>query len=579
MIRNRWLWGAFAVLVSVSFVGMFTADGGCGMADHADPVAGTVDDLTVTQQDLQRARFFTELQVTLMLGRPLTDRSPSVVRELENMAWRRALALKKAEKLGLYATDREVVARIQEDPMFSANGVFQRSLYDQFADFFLARIGISRRQYDQYMREEVVIEKLANAMSASVWIAPRELEQHLQTYTDEFTVRSIALSTNRVDPVGMPDRSEIEAYYLENSNDFAVAEQRVVDYVVFPAENFMDDVTIEREAIEEYYERNMHLFRRDGMSEDVLDMDLEAFDAMATAFDPKSEYLYLEEVEDDIRKRLARREALFVAMDAATDFVMELIPPRRGEDPVTFDQAADAAGLTVHRSEPMTRMDAAPALADIDPMTLTRTVFELEKTPEEYFSNAVAGDAAAYVLALREIIPAGVPPLEQIMDEVSAALIRKRMADRLTDYAVALRRTMVSLLADDPEMTLDDALAEKNLESRSYEPFSIFNVPEALDHVEILNALSSRNAGEWTEPIAVDDETRMLLYVADREPIDEMSRSMLRRQINENLYHHRSQQVFAEWQDRLMDRLEKPDPVMRDEDPEPGRDMGRRPIL
>ncbi len=579
MIRNRLLWGAFAVLVSISFVGMFTADGGCGMTNHADPVAGTVDDLTVTQHDLQRARFFTELQVSLMMGRPLTERSPEMMRELENMAWRRALALKKAEKLGLHATDLEVVSRIQEDPMFSADGVFRRSMYDQFADFFLARIGFSRQQYDEYMREEVLIDKLVKALAASVWISPRELEQHLQTYTDVFTVQEVMLSTNRVDPVEMPDMSEIEAYYLENTNDFAVSERRIVDYVMFPVDDFIDTVTIETEEIEDYYHRNLHQFRRDGFAENALDLDLEAFDNMATEIEPRSEYLYLDEVADDIRERLARREALYAAMDVATDYVMELLPPRRGEEANSFEQAAEEAGVTVRRSQPMTRTDPSPELDDIDPMTLARAVFELEDTPEEYFSNAVAGESGAYVLALHETIPAGIPPLEEIVDDVRDALIRERRAFKLTEYADNLRQTLINSMADDPDMTFEQAVAAKNLEIRSYEPFSVFNVPEELDDAKTLNAISAFNARELTAPIEVDDETRRIMYVADREPIDEMSRNMLRRQIRRNLDHHRSQQMFAEWQDHLLERLEKPEPVSTDDESEPSRDMGRRPVL
>ncbi len=580
MIRNRLLWGIFAVIISISFVGMFTADGGCGVANDADPIAGTVDDLTVTRNDLQRARFFTELQVSLMMGRPLTERSPEMVRELENMAWRRALALKKAEKLGLHATDMEVVSHIQEDPMFSEGGVFQRSLYDQFANLFLARIGFSRRHYDDFVREEVVIEKLVEALSASVWIAPRELEQHLQTYTDVFTVQGVSISTNRLEPVEIPGLSEIEAYYLENTNYFVRSERRIVDYAVFPVDDFTDDITIEAEEIEDYYTDNLHEFRRDGVTADVLEMDLEAFDEMATDVDSRSEYLYLDEVAGDIRERLARREALHVAMDAATDFVMELIPPRRDEKAVSFDEAASKAGVTVRRTEPMSRTDPSPSPHDIDPMTLLREVFGLEETPEEYFSNAVAGESAAYVLALREVIPAGVPPLEEIVDEVRDTMIGERMAVKLSEHADELRQAIITAMADDPDMTFADAVAGKNLETRDYESFSIFNVPPELENIDILNAISSRNARELTEPIAINGETRLLIYVAHRDPMDEMSRNMLRRQIRENLYYHRSQQVFAEWQNHLLERLEIPERTLPEgEEPDAGRDMGRRPIL
>ncbi len=580
MIRNRWLWGIFAVIVSASFVFMFTADGGCGPAHDADPVIGRVAELTVTRNELQRARFFTELQVTLMTGRPLADRSPELMQELENMAWRRALALKKAEAFGLHATDGEVVMHIQQNPMFSADGVFERRLYDQFVNAFLARIGVGRRHYDDFVREEVVIEKLMQTVSASVWIAPRELEQHLQTYTDVFTVQSVELSTHRVETVDGPERPELETYYEENIDDFALPERRVVDYVEFTAEAFKDRVTITDDEVADYYADHLFEFRRDGAAAHAPDMDLDTFDEMATDIEERWEYLYLDEVADDIRTRLTEREALHEAMDAATDFVMELVPPRRGETPVSFAAAAEAAGVLVHRTEPFSRMDPPEELEDADAMFVTRTAFDLADTPEEYFSNAIAGESVAYVLALRDVIPPGIPPLEEIVDWVREEWMRERMATRLAEHADSVRRSILEAMEEEPELSFDEAVAAKGLEARRYGPFSVFDVPDELAYEGALNAVTSLNANELSETVSIDEQTRMLLYVSAREPMDEMSRNMLRRQIRDNLYHYRSQQVFAEWQSDLLDRLEivEPDIPAGAED-SPARRPGRRPLL
>ncbi len=575
MIRNRFLWGAFAVLISISFVGLFTADGGCEAVNEVEQIVGTVDNLSVTRNELQRSRFYTMLQLSLMLGRPFSGQTPEMEQEFEQMSWRRALVLKKAENLGLHATDREVMAYIEQEPMFSSGGVFQRRAYEQFAEGFLRRIGVTRHQYDDFIRDEIVMEKFMDTLAASVWISPQELERHLQTYTDVFTVQSTALTTNRLETTAVPELHELEAYYHENTNLFKRPAQLSVYYVSFPAADYLDQIAIAEEDVENYYTDNLWEFRRDRIDE------ARESDAFEPDFESAPDYRPFEEVADEIRRLLKERQALFAAMDAATEFVMKLVPGRGQEKGIPFLEAAAENQLNVEKTGPFSRERPPPEPADIDPDILMQHAGRLEDRPDEYFSDAVPGESAAYVLALRRRIPPGVPPMAEIIDEVRDAMVRGRRFAKLSEHAAEVRREMIDAMNEDPDLKFEAAAAAKGLATTSYEPFSLFNAPEALDHTDLLHAIAAGNAGEFTDPVAGEDGEKMLLaYVEQRESLDAMSRTMLRDQIREGLYRNRALQLFAEWQDDMLERLVKKQPEpLAEGDEDPRTDMGRRPVL
>lgn len=571
MIRNRLLWGIFAVIISISFVGLFTSSGGCEGAEQADAVVGTVDDLSVTQSELQRARFFTMLQLSLMMGRPFAGHTPEMMREFEDMSWRRALALKKAESLGLRVSNLEVVTHIEQDPMFSAEGRFQKRFYDQFADVFLRQVGVSRRQYDDYVRDEIMLEKLMRVLAVSTWIAPRELEQHLRTYTDLFTVQTVRFSPEPPTPVAEPDLAEIEAFFAEDPELFALPERVRVAYVSFMAEDYVEGLEVDEEDVENYYADHLAEFRRakDEKEEDDRDQN--------GAPEWEDAYLPFEDVADDIRDRLRQRQALFAAMDAATDFVLRLVPKGRADAALGFNQVAGLDGLPVMETVPFDRFDPPAELSDVAPDVLARHAFRLEDNPSEYFSDAIAGETAAYVLALRERIPAGVPEIDEVLEDVRDALVGRRTETQALEHAVEVRRQIMATMLDEPSLSLGEAVAEHGLTALEFEAFSVFDAPEELEDMELLQAITACNPGEFTDLITGQQGTLKMAYVVEREPAEEMSRNMLRRQLGSNLYRHRSQMVFAEWQENLLQRLRKK--TFEDQERDERDNMGRRPIL
>jgi len=126
LIHNKIVWAAFAVLVSLSMVGLFAPSVGDRNDNRANS-AGTLFDQPVPPEELQRARLFVQAFQTSRSG----DKDQQMVTE---EAWSRLAIRRYAEKLGLRVSNEELGDAIARDPSFAVNGVFNRQRYQQLVE-------------------------------------------------------------------------------------------------------------------------------------------------------------------------------------------------------------------------------------------------------------------------------------------------------------------------------------------------------------------------------------------------------------------------------------------------------------
>ena len=106
LIKNKWVWGVFAVAISVFFAFDFlfvSRDGGSG------PSVGTLGG-----KELDAAYFDALVKDARGIGRQSDNRMSNA--EANREAWRAAAALAVAKAMHLEATDADVREAIRRDP-------------------------------------------------------------------------------------------------------------------------------------------------------------------------------------------------------------------------------------------------------------------------------------------------------------------------------------------------------------------------------------------------------------------------------------------------------------------------------
>lgn len=537
LIRNRLLWLGFLVVVVFSFVIW-----GTQMPD-AGPVgpnaAGRLDGENITFEEYQQARFNTYLSIVLMSGRPITI-TPEIEEELHNLAWQRIVTLREAADLGITSSNDEVVSSIRSfDFLRSEDGQFSQQAYDQFAQNFLAQLRAGKRDFEEHVRQEIVMQKFRSVVERMQLVSPTEVTRTFDTLTDTFTAEYVAIEPALVESEVTVSDEDVQAYYDNDPAAFTIPEQMIVKAAVFPVADFLAAVEVSDEEIEEYYDFNLDQF--------ALPNDDEAEDTNTFSLTP-TEYRPLEDVREEIAALVKERQAVVLAGESANDFVQELSFQRK-EGRGIFDRLAATQGVEIVVTRPFTARQIPEELAEAT-IELTRDAFNLSDDDDYYYSDPIAYSNNVYVLGLVERLPERIPAFEEVRDAVAVQARDFAIFNALTEKAEEIRGSAVAGLV--AGLSFGEVMSEYDLTPAKPEPFTINS--EDIDPViasTLVRPLLVLNAGEVTE-VVTGESGYYLGYVKERTANQELSPAAMRPQIVNTLRRQSAQLAFNELQKQLL---------------------------
>lgn len=395
MIRNKWIWGFFAVIVVLAFA------------------AG--DLFSLSQQEGARP-------VNTLDGEPVSDSEYSMVSQIvdfekgkmggefdnfEREVWRRLAALKAAKELGLMVDDEELARVVHSDPSFADESrVFNPDVFNMV----LRQLEINSDFYDEMMRRRILMSLLQSIVSSATWIPPASIDEVARGNTDSFTITTAVLS-NSFNVANMEVTEEdFKAFYQKNGAMFSQPEMRQVVYSVFKADDFVEYVEVPEDEITAHYNDYQELF---------VSTDTNGVERTAP----------LEEVRDDIEADLAMESAKIKAYRAAANFADFLYKNRN--EALTFEQGAAEYGHEVITSRLFTA-SSTPVSVSGSPAFVEAA---LELTEENKFSDAVEAGSESYVMGFYTNIAAHVRPYEEV-EALAAAAARADAANTAFNSAV-----------------------------------------------------------------------------------------------------------------------------------------------
>jgi hypothetical protein len=256
LIQSKLLWGTFLVIVVFSFViwGTQMPKRAADADEAASP--GKLHGKNVPREVFRKAYFDTYLSVIMSMGRQISITKEMDV-QLRKAAWQRIAALEQAAALGFSTSDDEIAASIQRHPAFSQQGRFNKPAYKNFVGNFLAQMGMSERGFEEYMREEVTLQKARAIVEKAVLIAPSEIKRTFSSLSDNFKIQYAALKPELVEKSVQVTREDERALFDKDPSAFKIPEKVKIKYVYFPATNFQSQVSLDAEQLQTYYDENI----------------------------------------------------------------------------------------------------------------------------------------------------------------------------------------------------------------------------------------------------------------------------------------------------------------------------------
>lgn len=573
LIQNKVVWIIFSLLVVVSFVFWGTYD--TSVEDRQEMVApATLHGKPVAPEVFQAAKFSTFLSFVLQTGQPIPYTS-DLDERIKPLAYRRIAALEVARRLGLEASNEEVISGLSSQAFLQTNGEFDNTKYEAFINEDLAMLlqgRISKSQFEQHIREEITLNKARQMVQQTVLVSPQDVEVAYHLMNDRYRgVYTLIAPEQVAEEVTLSDE-EVEAYFRADPEAFELPEQVRVKYVYIPASNYVAGAEISAERIRAYYDENLDLFQEtatNGLSaildgaEDGLGDGLEA-----TAADPGAAITYraLEDVEDEIRETLRAETARRRAADAANELVSALIPDRYGQAP-EFEEQAESMGFQVERMAPFSEFDPLPDLGG-SAEDFKLQALRLYPNPEEYFSNPIIGDRGSYVVALEERIPPRVPELGDVRERVRRAALVDAERDAVMDLAQRVKAALEDAAAD--------ASGDTNGLERALEPYDLalvdtdwFTSTNGLEEVrfadDIRMAAMGLNPGEVAEPMPTPVGTVVLL-LREHEPAEVTGLLPIQEELAAGIRRQYASGVLQDWEDYLLLRGEFRERTIESED-------------
>lgn len=164
-----------------------------------------------------------------------------------------------ARELGLAASDAQVRAHIEADPLFrSGTGEFDLGRLAAF----LQQIGLDEASYVQTIRRDMLREQLAGAVAVGV-AAPKSLVDRLYRYRNETrVVETFLVAAASMPEPAAPSDSDLLAFYDQNQNMFQAPEYRSLTMVQFLPDQFAAGLAVPEDKLKEAYEQRKSEFDR-----------------------------------------------------------------------------------------------------------------------------------------------------------------------------------------------------------------------------------------------------------------------------------------------------------------------------
>jgi len=219
------------VVVTFAFWGDFTPSGRI-----TNTTVGYIDKIPVKLKDYQASVRETTLGYFLS-SEKLPQPGALEDKLISEQSWQRLLLINEANKQKIFATNREVEKAIMSFPAFSKDGNFSPIAFDQFRRVLLPSTGISYRDFENMIRNDLRINRVIEAITLGADIKTSEVEKQIirEHGASRIFVIKLQIDPNSKDIFTTEDI--LRQFYESRSDLFLEPEKRSFIVAEFPFKN------------------------------------------------------------------------------------------------------------------------------------------------------------------------------------------------------------------------------------------------------------------------------------------------------------------------------------------------------
>jgi peptidyl-prolyl cis-trans isomerase D len=507
---------------------------------------------TINGKAIDLATYQTE-RASVMTGLILTKgRQPThttqVDDEINMRTVQRIILLQKAKELGIRVSDEDLVQQIRSLPILQNDQrQFDPEHYQRYI-IYLNNLGVSEVQFEEAMREEVMISRLRMFVGMAAKVTPGELQLDYTPPHEQMTIDLVEF--NAADHKGTFDikDDEARAFYSQNQEKFRTPAMVKVRYVYFTVSDARKSVTLGDGEIAEYYDRNKDKY----------------VDATKK---PKA----LADVKDEVKKDLIELRAERLAGDRATGLSVKLVHEPGTPNPDFTKLAADS-GVTPQETD---FFDVRSAVSGVTAgRQFNQAAFSLGA--DIPFSDPVRGDDGYYVLEYLAGKPSEIPAFEQVKAQVIDLIQRHRALEATVKEGHELDTKVKDAVAAGKGFV--DVCASLGLKTRTFGPFTLSeestNFPSANQVKEIALGMATNAVSDFI-PTATGG---LFFHLKQRTPPSPGEFEKDKAQFEAQLSEENSQALFQDWANSMA-RDEHIDYKLKARPPQPADDSEPAPAV
>ena len=525
LIRNKWVWGVFAVAISAFFAFDFlVADLNRNEPSRSSGGAGSLGGEAVD------AALFTDLAEEIRGFGQQRDWKRDAG-EVNRAAWENYAALQVAGAGGLEATDAEVQAMIRNDPSFQQNGGFSFSLYQAL----LRQNGLTPERFEAFLQRRTTLMRVGQAVLASAaWASPMELDQALADMTDTFTVKVAKFAQTKEEAAAVKvDDAALKAWYEEHKKSLELPERVKIRFVKY---NATDPIVLAKMVVTEDEMRD----RYDVTVDKYTSTDTNGVETVKK----------FEEVKAGIEKELRQIAAVQyfetnlnarVYGDAPTGKAsrLDIVAKEDGAKVETSDWfATDGSYQDGFMKRASQICPGAQNFAEI--------IAELDSSSEDLRYGIVTSDRAVWLVEKAETSAKHVPTFEEAKDAIRPRALRDAKADAFKAAVEAVAKGGAKAVEAVKGISTNITFCVSDLRNggASFE-----------NQMAVARAAMKLKKGEVSEFTLTGTGKAILVVCEDRVAGDAAKAMVLRSQIRDDLAMLQLRQIPEAWKKWNLERI------------------------
>ena len=162
------------------------------------------------------------------------------------------LVLQEARRLGLSATDEELMNAIAQVPEFHVHGRFNKERYIQL----LRANRLTPAQFEEDQRKQLTIQRLLGVLADAAHVTEAEVRERYRFEQEKINLQFIRFSVrDNLSDVKITDE-DVQKFYDRNKESLKEPLKVQVEYIPYSFEQFSGPVQLTDKEVEDYYNSN-----------------------------------------------------------------------------------------------------------------------------------------------------------------------------------------------------------------------------------------------------------------------------------------------------------------------------------